>query len=59
MEPKVVNKCLSQKASWSYDSRLSLVREEGSGNNWAYGCCVHGPKVREEIVEVLRRVSEP
>jgi len=46
MEPKVVHRCLAKKGNWSYNPAFSLVQEEGSGNNWAYGCYVHGPKVR-------------
>ncbi len=42
MEPKVVNKNLNMKADWKYDPKMSLVKEEGSGNNWAYGCNIHG-----------------
>jgi tubulin delta len=59
MEPKVVNKCLARKGHWGYNPQLSLVKEEGSGNNWAYGCHVHGPSVKEELEKVLRRVVEP
>jgi tubulin delta len=46
MEPKVVHRCLAKKGNWGYNPSFSLVQEEGSGNNWAYGCYVHGPKVR-------------
>lgn len=49
MEPKVVNKCLARSAAWKYDPALSLVRAEGSGNNWAYGCYIHGPHVRDDL----------
>jgi hypothetical protein len=49
MEPKVVQKNLKMKDKWSYDKKLSLVSEEGSGNNWAYGCNQHGPKNREGL----------
>lgn len=58
MEPKVVNKCLAKKGSWGYSSQLSLVKEEGSGNNWAYGCHVHGPSVREDLEKLLKKVVE-
>jgi hypothetical protein len=50
MEPKVVNKNLALKKAWQYDKNLSLVREEGSGNNWAYGCNVHGTHIREDLI---------
>lgn len=42
MEPKVVYKNLATQKAWSYSKKLSFVQEDGSGNNWAYGCNVHG-----------------
>jgi tubulin delta len=59
MEPKVVGKCLSRSSSWKYDPALSLVRAEGSGNNWAYGCYTHGPNVKEDLENVIKRLVEP
>ena len=50
MEPKVVGRCLQRKAMWDYNPNWTVVREEGSGNNWAYGRYVHGPKIREELI---------
>ncbi len=58
MEPKVVNRCLSRSGGWQYDPSLSLVRAEGSGNNWAYGCEVHGPAVAEELTDLIQGVAE-
>lgn len=58
MEPKVVGRCLQKKDPWGYNKHWSVVREEGSGNNWAYGCYVHGPKIRDELIEVLRGIAE-
>ena len=58
MEPKVVARCLQRRDAWSYNKNFSVVREEGSGNNWAYGCYVHGPRIREEMTEVLRSMAE-
>lgn len=49
MEPKVVSRCLAKTSPWRYNPAFSLVREEGSGNNWAFGCYVHGPKVRDDL----------
>ena len=59
MEPKVVGRCLSKKASWKYDSALSLVKEEGSGNNWANGCYQHGPNIKEDFDKIIKRLVEP
>lgn len=58
MEPKVVNRNLGLKKSWQYDPKLSLVQEEGSGNNWAYGCNVHGQSIKESLSELFRRYAE-
>lgn len=58
MEPKVVQKNLKMKKQWRYESQWSLVQEEGSGNNWAYGCYVHGPKIRESLLEMFRKYGE-
>lgn len=56
MEPKVVNYCLSSQSrkkgsDWKYDSRFSFYKQEGSGNNWAYGYNHHGPQCEDEILE--------
>lgn len=50
MEPKVVNKNLSLNKAWSYTNKYSTVKQEGSGNNWAYGCFKHGNTVKEELL---------
>lgn len=57
MEPKVVQKNLKMKDKWSYSEDLSLVQEEGSGNNWAYGCHVHGPKNKENLEKLFRKYA--
>lgn len=44
-----MGKCLARSGNWKYNQNLSLVREEGSGNNWAYGRYVHGENVREDL----------
>lgn len=58
MEPKVVHKNLKINKQWTYNKKLSFVQEEGSGNNWAYGCHVHGPKVRSNLEELFRKFAE-
>ena len=58
MEPKVVHKNLKMKKHWRYDAKLSLVQEEGSGNNWAYGCHVHGTKIRNDLANMFRKFAE-
>ena len=59
MEPKVVGKCLSKKAGWKYNPELSLVKEEGSGNNWANGCYQHGPNIKDDLDKIVKRLVEP
>ena len=58
MEPKVVSKNLKMHKPWRYSKNLSLVEEEGSGNNWAYGFHVHGPHIRSRLEELFQKYSE-
>jgi|JI9StandDraft_2_1071091.scaffolds.fasta_scaffold485122_2 tubulin delta len=58
MEPKVVNKNLNMQRSWKYNKDYSVVQEEGSGNNWAYGCRIHGPRVSSKILNRIRKMFE-
>ena len=59
MEPKVVNQCLQSKRNeWSYNPSLSFCKQEGSGNNWAYGFYHHGPECEEPILERFRLLIE-
>ena len=55
----MVGKCLSKKSGWKYDPNLSLVKEEGSGNNWANGCYSHGPNIKEDLDKIVKRLVEP
>lgn len=61
MEPKVVAQCIeSAQASgkWKYDKKNTCTRQSGSGNNWAYGYNVHGRVVCDEVLELVRKVSD-
>jgi tubulin delta len=61
MEPKVINECFtSQKKEnlWDYDKSLHFCKQEGSGNNWAYGYNIHGPACRDNILEKFNRLLE-
>jgi tubulin delta len=59
MEPKVVNKLLSTKGNmWQYSKDLSFTKQEGSGNNWAYGYNVHGPRVEEDVLDMLNKLLD-
>lgn|SRR3990167_2382360 len=59
MEPKVIDGILSQKESfWGYDPKLTVCREEGSGNNWAFGFHLHGENCMNEILEKFNTLAE-
>lgn len=61
MEPKVINECLSSKKKedlWDYNKSMCLTKQEGSGNNWAYGHNIHGADCRESVLNLLRTQLE-
>ncbi|KAM3127338.1 hypothetical protein pb186bvf_020564 [Paramecium bursaria] len=65
MEPKVVDRCLKQdyydKCNIIIFFRLgefSLTKQEGSGNNWAYGYNVHGPSIQSELIKKVDTLLE-
>lgn len=60
MEPKVID-CLMERGSkrqWDYDPSKVVVKQEGSGNNWAYGFNVHGSRSAPEILTKIRKSVE-
>uniref|UniRef100_A0A3P8TUG1 Tubulin delta chain n=1 Tax=Amphiprion percula TaxID=161767 RepID=A0A3P8TUG1_AMPPE len=61
MEPKVINQSLSRAAKcgrWRYGEDSHFSQKQGSGNNWANGYCVHGPRHRDVVEELVRREVE-
>nr|XP_034995922.1 tubulin delta chain isoform X2 [Zootoca vivipara] len=61
MEPKVIGQTLStasRSGTWNYDHRSHFCQKQGSGNNWANGYCVHGPKHKETIMNLVRKEAE-
>nr|XP_054503000.1 tubulin delta chain [Agelaius phoeniceus] len=61
MEPKVISQALATAASsghWRYSSRSHFCQKQGSGNNWANGYCVHGPRHKEAIMDLVQREAE-
>ncbi|KAI3354413.1 hypothetical protein L3Q82_018936 [Scortum barcoo] len=57
MEPKAVNQSISRAARsgrWRYGEASHFSQKQGSGNNWANGFCVHGPRHREAVEELVR-----
>lgn len=61
MEPKVINQTLSKAACsgrWKYGQHSCFCQKQGSGNNWAYGYSVHGPRHEESIMNLIRKEVE-
>ncbi|KAM8853194.1 LOW QUALITY PROTEIN: tubulin delta chain [Synchiropus picturatus] len=61
MEPKVISQSLSRAARcgrWRYGESSHFSQRQGSGNNWANGFCVHGPRHREAAEDLVRRQVE-
>ncbi|XP_032018786.1 tubulin delta chain isoform X1 [Hylobates moloch] len=61
MEPKVINQTLSkaaQSGQWKYGQHACFCQKQGSGNNWAYGYSVHGPRHEESIMNLIRKEVE-
>ncbi|XP_003469606.1 tubulin delta chain [Cavia porcellus] len=61
MEPKVINQILSKAAQpgrWKYGQHACFCQKQGSGNNWAYGYSVHGPKHEESIMSLIQKEVE-
>ncbi|XP_033618825.1 tubulin delta chain isoform X2 [Fukomys damarensis] len=61
MEPKVINHMLSkaaQSGQWKYGQHAYFCQKQGSGNNWAYGYSVHGPKHKESIMNLIQKEVE-
>jgi tubulin delta len=61
MEPKVINECLISKkleGLWDYNKNFTFAKQEGSGNNWAYGYNIHGPACKEDILTKFTTLLE-
>ncbi|KAF3692955.1 Tubulin delta chain Delta-tubulin [Channa argus] len=61
MEPKVINQSMTKAAKsgkWRYGEASHFSQSQGSGNNWANGYCVHGPRNRDVVEELVRREVE-
>ncbi|XP_038659780.1 tubulin delta chain [Scyliorhinus canicula] len=61
MEPKVISRTLSKTAKsgcWRYGNQSYFCQKQGSGNNWANGFCVHGPRHEEAVMDLVRREVE-
>ncbi|XP_059938160.1 tubulin delta chain isoform X2 [Mesoplodon densirostris] len=61
MEPKVINQTLTKAAHcgrWKYGQHSCFCQKQGSGNNWAYGYSVHGPRHEESIMNLIQKEVE-
>lgn len=58
MEPKVVQRCLDSAKPWGYDRRSAFWKQSGAGNNWAFGFNAHGPQVKDNVSNAIRRQVE-
>ncbi|ESP01497.1 hypothetical protein LOTGIDRAFT_225368 [Lottia gigantea] len=61
MESKVIAQtCQEAKKSgiWKYPDKQQYCQKRGSGNNWAHGYCVHGPNVKDKVMEMVQREAE-
>jgi tubulin delta len=71
MEPKVIASSIATaRASgggnggntsggrWRYSPRRAHSQQSGSGNNWAFGYNVHGPRNHDAIMELVRKEAE-
>ncbi|XP_071944995.1 tubulin delta chain-like [Antedon mediterranea] len=61
METKVIQNMYeaSEKSGrWKYGNHQYFCQKRGSGNNWANGFSVHGPKAEESVLNIVRREVE-
>ena len=58
MEESVLNETLSGPLGELFDSRQMIKDVSGSGNNWAHGHCVYGPKYEAKILDTIRQATE-
>ncbi|XP_027515973.1 tubulin delta chain [Corapipo altera] len=61
MEPKVISQTLSmatRSGCWKYNNQSHFCQKQGSGNNWANGYSVHGPRHKESIMDLVQKEAE-
>ncbi|XP_004075934.1 tubulin delta chain [Oryzias latipes] len=61
MEPKAINSSMTKALKggrWRYGEASHFSQKQGSGNNWANGFCVHGPRHKDAVEELVRREVE-
>lgn len=61
MEPKVITQTLAdakRSGQWMYPEKQQYHQQRGSGNNWAHGFNIHGPRCREMVMNMVQREVE-
>ena len=61
MESKAVQQTLleaERTGRWTYDPSCVYVQKRGSGNNWANGYNIQGPKASERVLEMIQSQAE-
>ena len=58
MEPKVIENIIIKKQNYEYNKNYIFTKEEGSGNNWAYGYEIHGKKNKDVILNIIKNLIE-
>lgn len=47
-----------KSGKWQYPEKQQLSQQRGSGNNWAHGFCIHGPKAKDQVIEMVQKEAE-
>lgn len=59
MESKVIESLLcSYNGRYYFDKNFCFSKNEGSGNNWAYGYFSHGESIKEIINTLINSLVE-
>ncbi|KAI9987400.1 hypothetical protein PInf_023430 [Phytophthora infestans] len=58
MEQGPVTETIAGPLGELFDQQQLLTDVSGSGNNWAHGHCLYGPKYREQLEDKLHRAAE-
>jgi tubulin delta len=60
MEQKVVEGAFAatKNSLFAFSTKLSFTKQEGSGNNWAYGFNVHGLSCRQALLDAFAQIYE-
>jgi tubulin epsilon len=59
MEEGVINEVMRGPMADLFDTECLVKDVSGSGNNWAHGHCHYGPMYEDQIMESVRKTTEP